>query len=163
MHSRLLRSVDGLSWYGLCLAALVLAIAPLVAYAAFVLAPWGNAYVVTSGSMEPSIDAGSIAFVVETGTYERGDVVTFERAGEVITHRIVDRTDGGYVTAGDANAVPDDWLVSDAQIVGTVVYTVPYYGSILQFTRTPHGYILFVLLPGTVLLARELGSLSERL
>lgn len=163
MRNRLICSVDKLTWRRLCLAVLVLATAPLVAYAAFVLAPWGNAYVVTSGSMEPSIDAGSIAFVVETGTYERGDVVTFERAGEVVTHRIVDRTDGGYVTAGDANAVPDDWLISDAQIVGTVVYTVPYYGSILQFTRTPFGYTLFVLIPGTVLLARELGSLYDQL
>lgn len=163
MSDQPIRFVDTLTWRRLCLTALVLAIAPLIAYAAFVLAPWGNAYVVTSGSMEPSIDAGSIAFVAEANSYEHGDVITFEHAGEVITHRIVGQTDGGYVTAGDANAVPDDWVVSDAQIVGTVVYTVPYYGSILTVTKTPAGYVLFVLLPGLGLLARELASLREQL
>lgn len=161
MRNRWSSRFDRLPWHGLLLAVLALAVGPLAVYAAFSVVPWGNAYIVTSGSMEPSIDVNSIVFVLETETYEPGDVITFERAGETITHRIVERTDRGYVTAGDANAVRDDRIVSDDRIDGIVVGTVPYYGSLLRFTRTPAGYVLFVLAPGLLLIARETASLRR--
>jgi len=69
---------------------------------------------VRTGSMEPTIDTGD-GFVpiptAVTGPPETGDVVTFRakqlQGGGLVTHRIVDRTDRGYVTRGDANPFPD--------------------------------------------------------
>ena len=153
--------VTGRTVQRLLLVAVALAVAPIAAYAAFAVAPWGEAYVVASGSMEPTIDTGSIAFVIGGHDYDTGDVVTFERDGATVTHRIVDRTDGGYVTAGDANGAPDDWIVPEDRIIGAVIGTVPHYGSVLAFAGTPLGYVLFVLLPSLALIGRELASIRD--
>lgn len=63
----------------------------------------------TSGSMTPTIDAGDGYVVVGAGDVEVGDVVVFRSAerGGFVTHRVVDRTDGGFVTKGDANDETD--------------------------------------------------------
>ena len=69
---------------------------------------------VRTGSMEPTIDTGDGFVPLPTavvGPPETGDVVTFRakqlQGGGLVTHRIVDRTDRGYVTRGDANPFPD--------------------------------------------------------
>ena len=63
-------------------------------------------YVVLSGSMEPALQVGSVVWVdvrkTEAGI---GDAVTFERDGRTVTHRIVGKTEKGYLTKGDANRV----------------------------------------------------------
>jgi len=83
---------------------------------------------VTSGSMEPTLQAGD-GFVaipaVLAGPVEEGAVITFRSAGtedgELTTHRVVGETDRGYITRGDANPFTDqdggDPPVSDADVV----------------------------------------------
>jgi signal peptidase I len=78
-------------------------------------------YVVTGGSMNGSIDRGSVVFAKPAPVSElkRGDVITYEGPkGEApagkITHRIhsIDHSrSGGAVlrTKGDANGSPDPW------------------------------------------------------
>lgn len=132
---------------GLQVLALLVLVGPVVAYAAAVFAPGTAGYVVTSGSMEPTVSTGSIVFVAE-GTYERNDVVSYERDGQIVTHRIVELTDGGYVTKGDANPTADDRIVPADDVVGEVVLTLPYYGTLISIAGTPVGYVLLVLVPG---------------
>lgn len=69
---------------------------------------------VTSGSMEPALAPGDgfVAIPAEiTGEPGQGDVVVFESeqidGGGLTTHRIVDETDRGFVTKGDANPFTD--------------------------------------------------------
>ena len=76
-------------------------------------APVGVSYV-TSGSMAPTIEAGEgfIAVPGEViGPPSVGDVVVYDAEtlndGGYVTHRIVGRIDGGYITAGDANPFTD--------------------------------------------------------
>ncbi|MCU4743880.1 signal peptidase I [Natronoglomus mannanivorans] len=101
---------------------------------------------VTTGSMEPTIDAGDGFVAIPSavaGSPEPGDVVVFEATelhdGGLTTHRIVDVTADGYVTAGDANPFTDqdggEPPVSDGQIVATAlqvnghVVTIPHLGT----------------------------------
>lgn len=65
-------------------------------------------YIVESGSMEPQIHTGAVAFI---DTHDKnvavGDVVTYQ-IGETgskkyVTHRIVKEGPDGYVTKGDAS------------------------------------------------------------
>ena len=57
------------------------------------------AYVVMSGSMEPTIPTGSIV-VVDGRKKERkpGDIITYRRGSVVVTHRIVKKREEGYCT-----------------------------------------------------------------
>lgn len=143
--------------------AVLLALAPVVGYVAFVVAPGTAAFTVASNSMSPAIPAGSVVYVHDTGEYDPGDVITYRRGGRAVTHRIVAETDGGYVTAGDANEAPDEWNVEEEEaIVGEVVFSLPVYGTVLSVVDSPLGYLLAVLLPTLVLLAVEARTLQRR-
>jgi len=96
-----------------------------------------------TGSMTPTIPAGSVALVQKIPAAEVavGDVVTVDRDGALpITHRViaVEPAAGGTWTIrmkGDANDVedPDPYTVSDVRIVrGSVpnlAYVVVWFGS----------------------------------
>lgn len=65
---------------------------------------------VASGSMEPTLAAGDRFLALPPwliGGVEVGDIVVFETGGRFMTHRIVDRTDAGFLSAGDANPFLD--------------------------------------------------------
>lgn len=102
---------------------------------------------VTTGSMEPTLDPGDgfVALPTElTGTPGEGDVVVFEsrevEGGGLTTHRIVEETDRGYITRGDANPFTDqdggEPPVQEAQVVavawqpGDDVLVIPFLGSL---------------------------------
>lgn len=98
-------------------------------------------YVITGGSMEPTIHRGSVVFEKPTpvADLEVGDVITYlPPAGSgttsLVTHRIIamEPAEGGgvlFTTQGDANPDPDPWhfqLVDEQQPV--VEQSVPYVG-----------------------------------
>ena len=75
--------------------------------------PVGVSYV-TSGSMAPTLEAGEGFIAVPdevAGPPSVGDVIVYDAEGlndgGYVTHRIVSRTEGGYITAGDANPFTD--------------------------------------------------------
>lgn len=101
--------------------------------------------VVISGSMSDSIEVNDMVVIHRQEGYEIGDVVTFETDGSLVTHRIIDRTDRGFVTKGDANNSPDLDPVQQEQIVGRVILVVPKIGKAIEFMRTPLGMTCLVL------------------
>lgn len=117
-------------------------------------------YVVTSGSMEPTLSAGEMILVKRQEEYGLGDVVTFHTAGgETVTHRIVGRVSGQFITQGDANNTEDQELLPPENIVGKVQTVAggskgaaAAIGSLVMFLRTPLG--LLVLLAVAVLLIK---------
>src|SRR3990172_869371 len=128
-------------------------------------------YVVLSGSMEPAIKTASIVFSVPQKIYNAGDVITFAPDGNfenLITHRIEFKLfpDGGggepiYVTSGDANEEVDKLEVLPGDIVGKVVFTVPYLGYPVDFAKRPYGFILLVIIPATIIIYEELKVLGR--
>lgn len=144
-------------------ALVVVALLPVVAHVAVSFLPGFAGFVVGSGSMEPAVDGGSLVYVQDTGEYEPGDVITFRVGEQVVTHRVVDETPRGYVTKGDANDAPDEWRVTDEQVVGELVFAVPLYGTLLNLVSTPLGYAVAVFLPASFLLALEVRELLAEL
>lgn len=109
-------------------------------------------YVVTSGSMEPSFSAGDMILVRESGSYELGDVVTYrDPSGAVVTHRLVGRVEGQFITQGDANNVEDQDLLPPENILGKLWLVLPGAGMIVQFFRSPLG-LLILLAVGVLLI-----------
>jgi len=101
---------------------------------------------VTTGSMEPTLEPGDgfVAIPSElAGEIGEGDVVVFEaqeiQGGGLTTHRIVDESDRGFVTRGDANPFTDqdsdEPPVQEAEIVavawqpGGNVVAIPALGT----------------------------------
>ncbi len=99
------------------------------------LAGW-TPMVVTSGSMQPSINPGDIVLsgAPDDGGegLEEGTVITFTdpvRPGGTLTHRI-DRinADGTYETRGDANPAVDSYEVDPADVQGVGRLLIPAVG-----------------------------------
>ncbi|GAA4282498.1 hypothetical protein GCM10022261_00290 [Brevibacterium daeguense] len=100
-----------------------------------------------TGSMSPTIPAGSIAFVREIPATEisEGDIVTVDRGEDIlpVTHRVVEieETDLEAGTAtfemrGDANEVidPDPYTASD---VRRVMFSAPGVAHVVQWFGNP--------------------------
>lgn len=120
-------------WFGV-LAVFTLIV--VVGLAAFVLVAWALGFrpvVVTSGSMAPLVRTGDIVITrsVDPDT-ALGDqtVVDFDDPAteERRLHRIVEVTDAGYRTKGDANATADPQVVSPERIHGAGLVLAPYIG-----------------------------------
>ena len=80
-------------------------------------------HVVTSDSMQPTIDPGDILFVKECDDYAIGDIIVYVRDdGMSIVHRIISIEFGGYKTKGDNNGEEDKWTVRTDQVVGKVIH-----------------------------------------
>lgn len=63
---------------------------------------------VYSDSMEPTIPEDAGFLLVPAGEVRAGDIVVFDVADKPVTaHRVVDRTERGFVTKGDNNDVTD--------------------------------------------------------
>jgi len=115
-----------------------------------------KSYVVTSGSMEPSIPAGSIIYVPQKSFYNNSDVISFNQGGKVITHRVASIEKIGsetfYKTKGDANSVEDSILVSQNYVVGTTILTLPSVGKVIMLLKTPFGFAAVIVLPALLYL-----------
>lgn len=106
-------------------------------------------FTVLSGSMEPTCPVGSLVYVrpVDYRHLEEGDIITFLLdADTVVTHRITqvvpDEAEPDtlrYRTKGDANDAEDGSLVDYRNVIGTVVFTIPYLGYFADFIQNPPG------------------------
>jgi signal peptidase len=125
-----------------------------------------HALIVKSGSMEPAIQTGSIVFVkdVPAERVEEGDVITYgDDGGNLITHRVIERhstdTSIRFITKGDANENPDHEPVYRSDLVGKVVFSIPFIGYVVAFGNTTAGYLTLVLLPVMLFIFNEIWEL----
>lgn len=127
---------------------------------------WYQVKVVLSGSMEPSIQVGSVVVIKPQPSYGVGDVITFgadNRQNIPVTHRIVDTTGARFVTKGDANDNTDPGLVNPRDIIGSVAFTVPYVGYLLTFMKTPVGFWTMIIAPAVLIVLLEVSAIIRRL
>ncbi len=95
---------------------------------------------VLTSSMEPTLPPGTLIVVRETPVEDIriGTVMTYQiKAGDpaVVTHRVVGLTTStsgeiSFTTQGDNNPQPDPNPVIEAQVKGTLWYSVPLIGHI---------------------------------
>jgi len=68
-----------------------------------------------------------------------------------------------YRTQGDANEDPDPFMVTQAMVVGKYQGQLPFWGLLLGILRSRAGYVLFILLPGGLIVLREFAKLYREL
>jgi len=127
-------------------------------------------YSVMSGSMEPTIKTGSLVFVKSSSEYKVGEIVTFknkQKSQETITHRIVgiETKDGEkfFTTRGDANATTDNEKILKEDIIGKVVYILPYLGYPVAFAKTLPGLFIFIILPALIIIYDEVFKIHHEI
>ncbi len=132
-------------------------------------------YTVQSGSMAPTIPAGSIVLVKPAAEYREGDVITFKSASErylekptsTITHRIykVLEEEGKvvYLSKGDFNPSPDSEPVTRELVLGKVIFSVPLIGYPVSFARTVPGLVILIVIPATILIYSEILNIKKEL
>ncbi|MFC1615458.1 signal peptidase I [Patescibacteria group bacterium] len=118
--------------------------------------------IVQSGSMEPEIKTGSIVIAKPVSEYKIGDIITFgknTRTETPTTHRIHDiRVHEGnpiYITKGDANNAPDSKEILQSEIIGKVIFFVPYVGYAVSVAKKPLGFMLLIIIPAIVIIYDE--------
>jgi signal peptidase len=155
--------------------AFLLVVVTIVAHSTPALVGAEASYVVLSGSMSPTMDAGDVVFVYETdpATIEAGDVITYVRAADEIpvTHRVIDvvgtATEPAFVTKGDANENIDPRTVPASTVIGVVpavtlpavgqlVFVLPELGRLILLVQTPLGFGVLIGLPILGFLTLEL-------
>lgn len=105
-----------------------------------------SVHAVASDSMVPAFARGDLVVTQPNAEPRVGDMVTFGRAGQLVTHRIVapGRVAGTWETRGDANPGNDPWSIRTADITGRVVGTVPRLGFVLLAAETVSGRLIGV-------------------
>lgn len=118
--------------------------------------------IVKSGSMEPAIKTGSIVVIKPSVEYKIGEIITFgkdDKRNVPTSHRIeaVRMVQGKmlYTTKGDANNSSDPKEISQNEIIGKVIFKLPYLGYVLDMAKTPVGFILLVAIPALVIVYDE--------
>lgn len=107
----------------------------------------GAALTVLTGSMEPTYSPGDMVVAVPQDGYDVGDVVTFQPVSDdptLITHRVVGVRTGAqtwYVTRGDANGADDEPITAE-QVMGRVVYHIPYVGHVANAAGPNRGLVV---------------------
>ena len=107
-------------------------------------------YVVLSGSMEPSIETGSVCFINKHAKFENikeKDVIAFKmNDGTLVTHRAIEINDSGIVTKGDNNKDADRNIVTNSNFVGKNLFWIPKVGYVIKAFQTATGRIIAVAL-----------------
>ena len=132
--------------------------------------------IVLSGSMEPTLRPGGLAFirnlrappVIEgvpgdpTAAIDKGEIITFHaprRPEYQVSHRVIgvidDRDGRRFATQGDANSQPDPVLVPAENVVGTVAYHIPYLGYFVGWLQRPSAFLVLAGVPTALIVVSE--------
>ncbi|MDO8435923.1 MAG: signal peptidase I [bacterium] len=143
--------------------AFIVAVALLLIVSIFPITGNYKVMTVISGSMAPAIKTGSVVIVKPASDYKIGDVITFgpySKTKAPTSHRIYDikvvNSQPVYITKGDVNNAPDTREIQKSDIVGKVLFSVPYLGYAVDFAKKPIGFMLIIIVPAAVIVFDEI-------
>jgi signal peptidase len=124
-------------------------------------------FIIQSGSMEPVIKTGSVVIDKKIEEYKEKDIITFRQGKKIITHRILEiKNRNGeifYETKGDANVGKDIGLAKKGDVLGKVLFAIPFLGYIMAFAKTKLGIFLLIIIPSIWIIAEEIIKVRKNL
>lgn len=127
--------------------------------------------IILSSSMEPVMSPGDVAVVRKTppSKISEGDILAFEdpsgRANVLITHRVVKamRENGElqFRTKGDAVEERDPFKVKSTDVVGKVVFQIPFLGYLFHYGKNPLAFISLIMIPAALLIFGEIRNIMK--
>ena len=123
-------------------------------------------FVVETGSMDPAIQAGSLSFInkhVKYDSIKEHDVIAFTvSTGNRVTHRVINITEDGFETKGDANNASDGISTTRMNFIGKNIFSIPKLGYAVKIVQTTRGKIILVTIIIVVLLLGFLVGEEEK-
>lgn len=123
-------------------------------------------FVVQTGSMEPVIPAGSLSFINKHTKYDsikENDVIAFTvSTGNRVTHRVINITEEGFETKGDANDASDGISTTRMNFIGKNIFSIPKVGYAVKLIQTTKGKIILVTIIIVILLLGFLMGEEEK-
>ena len=125
-------------------------------------------YTIISPSMEPNINVYDVVVtkkVKDFSTIKEGDVITFISTsslgeGLTVTHRVksVITTDNDikFRTQGDNNPIPDSALASSNNVLGKVIFKIPWVGHIQFMLQSKGGWLFALLIPAMIVVVYDI-------
>jgi signal peptidase len=124
----------------------------------------GSARIVVSDSMAPSFRAGDLVLLEPIkDMISPGMVITYDFQGKQITHRVVEVVGDMLVTKGDNNQEIDPWQVPLTDVVGKPDVRIPYAGYLLEFVKSPIGFLVLIILPICIIVVIEARRIAANL
>lgn len=127
---------------------------------------------VLSGSMSPTFNTYDMIVdkQISTETLKQGDVITSWIDNSLVTHRIAEviKRDGNtfFRTKGDANNVEDEREIPSKDVVGKLLFHIPYLGLVMSKIRGPIGigvvWAIFVYIAITEILSEVRKSKKKK-
>ena len=123
--------------------------------------------VIQSGSMSPAIDTGSLVITRPVNPYSLGigDVIAYHlplNPDTLIVHRVAGIDNGtplSFLTKGDANNSFDSYVLPAKSVVGQVKFHIPWIGYLIGFMQSFPGFLIFLIIPGAIILYLEMNKL----
>lgn len=113
---------------------------------------------------------GSIVVIEPAQDYQKGEIITFadlDNPKNSITHRIekVKKDDGrlSFVTKGDANDALDSKEVVPGQVLGKMIFSIPFLGYPVSFAKTKEGLIILVIIPAIIIVYSEILNIKKEI
>ena len=119
-------------------------------------------YTIISPSMEPNIKVYDVVVtkkIKDFSEIKEGDIITFISTstlgeGLTVTHRVKSvintEDDIKFRTQGDNNAIPDSSLASSKNVLGKVIFKVPWVGHIQFLLQSKGGWLFALLIPAMI-------------
>ena len=98
---------------------------------------------IQTASMAGEMEIGDWILVKITDEVKLNDIITFERDGSFITHRIIEQYKDTYITKGDSNNSKDTPITKE-QIVGKMIKVMPKFGIVKKTFFNPKVLIILI-------------------
>ncbi|HBC85133.1 MAG TPA: signal peptidase I [Clostridiales bacterium] len=123
-------------------------------------------FVVKSGSMQPTIQTGSLSFINKHAKYKdvkENDIIAFKAtSGDKVTHRAISITDEGIETKGDSNERTDGITTTEKNFIGKNIFSIPKLGYVVMLIQTTRGKIMLVTIIIIILVAGFLEDAKKK-
>jgi signal peptidase len=129
-----------------------------------------------SNSMYPTLKVGDL-LIVQGGLNgvdiradpKNGDIIVFRHPyspSEFVVHRAIEKYERGglwyFRTKGDNISYPDSWIISEKDLIGKVIFVIPYLGYIKIYLGNEIGLSIIIVLLITFIIFENLDFLKRR-
>ena len=98
--------------------------------------------------MEPTLKVGGLLYYkkIDLNDFRKDDILVFKSSKHIVSHRVVEKQEYGFVTKGDANKTNDNSLVNNINVLGRGTdWCIPYLGYFVSFLYNNKIIMLFVI------------------